>query len=192
MEAGFAKGGLESTVEGTNMAASVPVAAATPPAATGQDAGSAEQASQTVPQRQVGTVSNGLTHIKTSCTTAECTCPPTCKIDLCGVQGGVWGGGGFKSMHTQQFRNSFVTSGTTGGDIGQKPTIVAPRVAPAQPVALPPPPPVVPAAPVHNAASNASVQAVRFWGSTLRCSGSKLTNVHCVADGMWHPALVHT
>lgn len=103
-----------------------------------------------------------------------------------GVQGGVWGGGGFKSMHTQQFRNSFVTSGTTGGDIGQKPTIVAPRVAPAQPVALPPLP-VVPAAPVHNAASNASVQAV---GRPLQCSGSKLTNVHSVAEGMWRPALV--
>ncbi|BDA43593.1 probable ATP-dependent RNA helicase DDX42 [Coccomyxa sp. Obi] len=123
MEAGFAKGGLESTVEGTNVAVPIAAASATLSVATGQDAGSAEQASQTVPQRQ----------------------------------GGVWGGGGFKSMHTQQFRNSFVTSGITGGDIGQKPTIVAPRVAPTQPVALPPPP--VPAAPVHNAASNASVQA---------------------------------
>ncbi|KAK9915167.1 hypothetical protein WJX75_005510 [Coccomyxa subellipsoidea] len=72
--------------------------------------------------------------------------------------GGVWGGGGFKSMHTQQFKSSFVTSGITGGDIGQKPTIVAPRIASTQPVALPPPP-VVPAAPAQNAANNASVQA---------------------------------
>ena len=66
-------------------------------------------------------------------------------------------------MHTQQFKSSFVTSGTTGGDIGQKPTIVAPRVASTQPVALPPPP-VMPAAPAQSAANNASVQAV---GSAL-------------------------
>ena len=92
-------------------------------------------------------------------------------------------------MHTQQFRNSFVTSGTTGGDIGQKPTIVAARVAPAQPVALPPPP-VVPAAHVHNAASTATVQAVRVWGPPLRCSGSEMTSMHSIAESMWHAALV--
>lgn len=95
---------------------------------------------------------------------------------MCSFQGGVWGGGGFKSMHAQRFQSSFVTSGTTGGDIGQKPTIVAPRVATSQPV-LPPPPVVAPMAPafhsapggaaLQNAANNASVQAV---GLPLSCS----------------------
>ena len=62
MEAGFTKGGLESTVEGTNVAAPAAAASETPTAATGQTAGSAEQASQPMPQSQVGTVSDGSTH----------------------------------------------------------------------------------------------------------------------------------
>lgn len=56
MEAGFAKGGLESTVEGTSVAAPLADASAAPTAATAQDAGTAEQASEAAPQRQVGTV----------------------------------------------------------------------------------------------------------------------------------------
>ncbi len=174
MEAGFAKGGLESTVEGTNAAGKVPTGAnivpsVPSPAAAGQCGGTTQQFPQSTPQQQVK-----MHHLQTHTALVElmltyrhrmlCICtkvanPQTSMYFSC-LQGGVWGGGGFKSMHTQQFKSSFVTSGITGGDIGQKPTIVAARVASTQPVVLPPPPPVVPAVPAHSAASNASVQAV--------------------------------
>ena len=38
---------------------------------------------------------------------------------------GVWGGASLKDMQTSRFKGQFVSSGTTGGDIGQKPLIVA-------------------------------------------------------------------
>lgn len=59
-------------------------------------------------------------------------------------------------MHVNRFKNSFVASGVAGGDIGQKPTIVAPRIPTSQPV-LPPPPPV--AAPVAAATYSAPATA---------------------------------
>ena len=43
-------------------------------------------------------------------------------------------------MQANRFKGSFVSSGTTGGDIGQKPLIVAAK-QPAAQQSLPPPPP---------------------------------------------------
>lgn len=55
MEAGFARGGLESTVQVTvaHPPAPAPAAQSVPAAAGGQPAGSAQQPAQSAPQRQV-------------------------------------------------------------------------------------------------------------------------------------------
>ncbi|KAK9804524.1 hypothetical protein WJX73_004516 [Symbiochloris irregularis] len=52
-------------------------------------------------------------------------------------QGGVWGSG-TKSAFASRYKTAFVASGTSGGDIGQKATIVAPRQQSNR--AVPPPP----------------------------------------------------
>ena len=65
----------------------------------------------------------------------------------------MWGGGVLQAAHAGRFRSSFVPSGTTGGDIGAKATIVAARVAPAQ--AVPP----APAA--HDDAPGVRVRSIR-------------------------------
>ena len=58
---------------------------------------------------------------------------------VCWLQG-VFGGASLKDMQANRFKGSFVSSGTTGGDIGQKPLIVAAK-QPAAQQSLPPPPP---------------------------------------------------
>lgn len=81
---------------------------------------------------------------------------------------GVFGGASLKDMQVNRFKGSFVSSGTTGGDIGQKPLIVAAK-QPAAQHSLPPPPAAaaLPAfafarKPVPTAAETATAQAVTF------------------------------
>jgi len=80
-------------------------------------------------------------------------------------------------MYAGRFKTSFVASGTAGGDIGQRATIVAAKQAPAR--AVPPPPPPVaalPAAfarPAPTSTSTPSAQAVR--GARL-CAEEATTN----------------
>ena len=162
-EAGFARGGYESTVEGTavpagNGASSVPQPppAAPPllPAAPGpaQPAGGQAAASH-APQAAAP--------------------PPAAPAP---EQQGVFGGGGLRTMYAGRFKTSFVASGTAGGDIGQRATIVAAKQAPAR--AVPPPPPVAAlpagfARPAPTSTSTPSAQAVR---SARLCAEEATTN----------------
>ena len=83
-----------------------------------------------------------------------------------GMMQGVWGGASLKDMQASRFKGQFVSSGTTGGDIGQKPLIVAAK-QPSMQSSLPPPPAATQAPsfafarkPVPSAAETATAQAV--------------------------------
>ena len=88
-----------------------------------------------------------------------------CGNKLCRVPGGVWflqgvfGGASLKDMQANRFKGSFVSSGTTGGDIGQKPLIVAAK-QPASQQSLPPPPASFLRKPGPSAAESATAAAV--------------------------------
>ena len=79
---------------------------------------------------------------------------------------GVWGGASLKDMQASRFKGQSLPSGTTVGDIGQKPLIVAAK-QPSMQSSLPPPPAATQAPsfavarrPVPSAAENATAQAV--------------------------------
>ena len=97
---------------------------------------------------------------------------------------GVWGGASLKDMQTSRFKGQFVSSGTTGGDIGQKPLIVAAK-QPSMQSSLPPPPAAAQAPsfafarkPVPSAAENATAQAV-----CTRLHAESPLEVQCLAWG---------
>lgn len=123
-----------------------------------------------VPSRPHASQVHGMQHCMLRCSSGAFTQMWSCCALPQAPGGGVWGGGGFVGMHAGRFKSAFIASGVAGGDVSEKPTIVAARVAPAQP-ALPPPPPLVvaaaggysgaPAAARPSPASSASAQAVR-------------------------------
>ncbi|KAK9845852.1 hypothetical protein WJX81_004205 [Elliptochloris bilobata] len=91
---------------------------------------------------------------------------------------GVFGGAGLRGMYAGRFKTSFVASGTAGGDIGQRATIVAARQAPAR--AAPPPPAPVAALPaafarpapsnVNSASAQAAIAAAQAIAARLSAS----------------------
>ena len=90
----------------------------------------------------------------------------------------MWGGSSLKDVQANRFKGSFVSSGTTGGDIGQKPLIVAAK-QPAAPHSLPGPPAPAQAPsfafarkPVPSAAETATAQAVSLLFFELNKDGT--------------------
>ena len=99
----------------------------------------------------------------------------------------MWGGSSLKDMQANRFKGSFVSSGTTGGDIGQKPLIVAAKQPTAQ-HSLPGPPAPAQAPsfafarkPVPSAAETATAQAV----SLLSLSWTRMGDWQHAAQPGW-------
>ena len=170
-EAGFSRGRFESTVEGTAVpssaaagAGSLPPPPPAPPLPPGPPAGIVP-ASAHVPDGQAAAHAAGGLPYSPQPSVAQAQAPVQAQTEAPAQQQGVFGGGGLRTMYAGRFKTSFVASGTAGGDIGQRATIVAAKQAPAR--AVPPPPPPVaalPAAFMRPAPSNvnsASAQAVR-------------------------------